>query len=89
MSNEVSKPEVVRVIRPIDFDKALEVAKAASLLEYGVVLRTVLVRDGLEDDDPEGDSYIERYEVIVLDQSPIVEGDSEDAQWGPGRPDAF
>ncbi|MGW6008692.1 hypothetical protein [Streptomyces sp. NPDC055210] len=71
-------PEVIRVIRPLDFEKALEAAKAAWALDYGVSLRTVLVRDSLE-----SDSFVERYEVTVFEQPPLVDGESEDATWGP------
>ncbi|MFF4901596.1 hypothetical protein [Streptomyces sp. NPDC001068] len=70
-------PQIVRVVRPDGFDKALEAARGAWALDYGVVLRTVLVRDGLE---PAG--LVERYEVVVLDRPPVVEGESEDGTWG-------
>ncbi|WP_055527261.1 hypothetical protein [Streptomyces graminilatus] len=64
------------MVRPGDFDKALEAAKGAWALNYGVLLRTVLVRDSLEED-----SLVERYEVVVLERPPLVEGESEDDTW--------
>jgi hypothetical protein len=70
-------PDIIRVVRPVDFETALEAAKGAWALDYGVVLRSVLVRDSLEED-----SLVERYEVVVLDRPPLVEGESEDGTWG-------
>ncbi|MEU8934463.1 hypothetical protein AB0D30_31850 [Streptomyces sp. NPDC048409] len=66
------------MIRPLDFDEALEAAKSAWRLDYGVVLRTVLVRDSLDDQ-----AVIEKYEVTVLDRPPLVDGESDDETWGP------
>ncbi|MFJ5638798.1 hypothetical protein [Streptomyces sp. NPDC093223] len=66
------------MIRPLDFDEALEAAKSAWRLDYGVVLRTVLVRDSRDDQ-----AVIEKYEVTVLDRPPLVDGESDDETWGP------
>ncbi|GAA3854424.1 hypothetical protein GCM10023084_05770 [Streptomyces lacrimifluminis] len=77
--HDLSQPEqVVRVLRPLAFDEALEAAKSAWHLNYGVALRTVLVRDSLDEN-----ALIERYEVTVFDRSPLVEGESDDSTWGP------
>lgn len=84
MASQPSEPLIVRVVRPLSFDEALDAARAAWRLGYGVNLRTVLVRDGLE-----ADGLVERYEVTLLESSPLAAGDSEDDTWGVGRQTGF
>lgn len=84
MASQSSEPLIVRVVRPLSFDEALGAARAAWQLGYGVKLRTVLVRDGLE-----ADGLVERYEVTLLESSPLAPGDSEDDTWGAGRQTGF